>query len=166
MRRFHFNSTVRVAVGGTGIVLLALTTPVAVAADKPQGADSSRHSAQVHRTRSPFFRAVHELKLTPEQRTGIRSILTASRQQHAASAQSGRPDFAALLNPGSPNHAVAVQAAQTRAAARVQQRSEIETSVYDLLTPDQKAQLQTVLAGVQTQMQQRRERHQNQGKPA
>jgi Spy/CpxP family protein refolding chaperone len=163
MKRFNMNSTCGVVLGGAGMLLLALATPLAVMAARPDGAAPgagwSRHGARQHRMHSPFFRALRELKLTTEQRASVRSILTTSRQQRAANAQSGRPDFAALQNPGDPNHAQAVQSAQTRAAAWIQQRSQIEASIYTVLTTEQKAALPAVLARMQAQMQQRRARH-------
>jgi Spy/CpxP family protein refolding chaperone len=171
MKRFNLNSTSGVVLGGAGMLLLALATPLAVMAATPDGSVPgpgpgwARHGAHDHRMRSPFFRALRQLKLTPEQRVSVRSILTTSRQQRAANAQSGRPDFAALQNPGDPNHALAVQSAQTRAAAWIQQRSQIEASIYNLLTPEQKAALPTVLTHMQAQTQQRRVRHEKGAAP-
>lgn len=149
----------RAAVGAAGLVLLALATAYTVSAATPDSASATHYGARTHRLHSPFLRALQELNLTPDQWTAVRSILTTSRQQGAASAPANRPDFVALQNPGDPNHALAVQAAQARASAWVQQRSLVRASIYNLLTPEQKATLPTILARLQTQKQPWRSRH-------
>jgi Spy/CpxP family protein refolding chaperone len=49
--------------------------------------------------------------------------------------------MAAMMNPGDPNYAAAVQAAKKRAADRIQRFSDLTLQLYNVLTPDQKAQL-------------------------
>ena len=98
--------------------------------------------------------ALRRLNLTPDQRSQVRQILSSARSQDASLRQSVAQNFAALHNPGDPNYAAALQAAQTRAGSLVAQRSQIEKQIYGVLTPAQKSQLPQVLASIQTRMQQ------------
>ena len=103
-----------------------------------------------------LMRALHQLNLTDDQRSGIRTILTQARSQWRSQGQLDSATRQALANPGDPNFASAVQQAQTLAANRVQQMSQIETQIYALLSPQQKAQLPAVLSQISAQIQQRR----------
>ena len=120
-----------------------------------------------HRGHRGHFRRAHfllggalrRLNLTDDQRAQVRQILSSARSQAASQRQSVAQNFAALHNPGDPNYASALQAAQTRASNRVAQRSQIDKQIYSVLTPAQKSQLPQVLASIQTRMQQRSGAH-------
>ncbi len=101
-----------------------------------------------------FLHAAHQLNLSADQKQGIRGLLDRARAQRRA--QGPFPDWAALADPGDPGHAAAVQAAQARLSARIEADSELEGRIYDLLTPQQKAQLPQVLASMRARWQQRR----------
>jgi Spy/CpxP family protein refolding chaperone len=113
------------------------------------------HRGHFHRAAPLLGGALRRLELTPDQRNQVRQILSNARTQNAAQRQSVAQNFAALHNPGDPNYAPALQAAQTRASSRVAQRSQIEKQIYGVLTPAQKSQLPQVLASIQTRLQQR-----------
>ncbi len=112
------------------------------------------HRGRFHRGGFLLGGALRRLNLTPDQRTQVRQILSSARSQSASLRQSVAQNFAALHNPGDPNYAAALQAAQTRAGNLVAQRSQIEKQIYGVLTPAQKSQLPQVLASIQTRMQQ------------
>lgn len=100
-----------------------------------------------------MLRAFHQLNLTSQQQQQVKTILTSARQQMRSERQSeGGPDFTVLSNPGDPNYATAQQQLQTRMAARLQARSQIQQQLYDVLNKDQKAQLPTVLASMKARM--------------
>ena len=61
-----------------------------------------------------------------------------------------------LANPGDPNYATALQSAKTLASTRIQNQSELQGQIYNVLTAQQKAQLPTVLASMKAQAAQRR----------
>jgi hypothetical protein len=61
-----------------------------------------------------------------------------------------------LGNPGDANYATALQSAKTLAATRIQNESELQGQIYNVLTAQQKAQLPTVLASMKAQAAQRR----------
>ena len=103
--------------------------------------------------------ALRRLNLTDDQRAQVRQILSSARSQAASQRQSVAQNFAALHNPGDPNYASVLQAAQTRASNRDAQRSQIDKQIYSVLTPAQKSQLPQVLASIQTRMQQRSGAH-------
>jgi Spy/CpxP family protein refolding chaperone len=104
------------------------------------------------------LRATKQLNLTAEQQASIKTILSTARTQAKAAHAAATPaiDMAVLANPGDPNYATALQSAKTLAATRIQNQSEIQSQVYNVLTAEQKAQLPAVLASMKAQAAQRR----------
>jgi len=104
------------------------------------------------------LRATKQLNLTADQQASIKTILSTARAQakaaHAANAAS--VDMTVLANPGDPNYATALQSAKTLASTRIQNQSELQGQIYNVLTAQQKAQLPTVLASMKAQAAQRR----------
>jgi Spy/CpxP family protein refolding chaperone len=100
------------------------------------------------------LRATKQLNLTADQQASIKTILTTARAQakaaHAAATSSGA-DMSVLGNPGDANYATALQTAKTNAATRLQNESEVQGQIYNVLTAAQKAQLPTVLASLKAQ---------------
>ena len=104
------------------------------------------------------LRATKQLNLTADQQASIKTILTTAHAQAKAARASGQApvDMAVLGNPGDPNYATALQSAKTLAGTRIQNESELQGQIYNVLTAAQKAQLPTVLASMKAQAQQRR----------
>jgi Spy/CpxP family protein refolding chaperone len=104
------------------------------------------------------LRATKQLNLTADQQASIKTILTTAHAQAKAARAAGQApvDMAVLGNPGDPNYATALQSAKTLAATRIQNESELQGQIYNVLTADQKAQLPAVLATLKAQAQQRR----------
>ncbi len=103
-----------------------------------------------------LLRAFHQLNLTPQQRQSVKSIVAAARQQAEAQRRAaGAPDFTVLSNPGDANYAAALQALQARIAQRIEQASQTELQLYNVLTPEQKARLPQVLADIKARKAQR-----------
>jgi Spy/CpxP family protein refolding chaperone len=126
-----------------------------VGAGATAGADAAAGSAEHGRFWRPhepgqhFLRLFRELGLTADQKAQVKSILAnarAARQNDSGERQAARQQMAALANPGDPNYAAALQTAKARAADRIQQRSDLQLSLYNVLTPEQKAQLTQLLA--------------------
>jgi periplasmic protein CpxP/Spy len=105
------------------------------------------------------LRATKQLNLTADQQASIKTILTTARAQakaaHAAAGTS-TVDMSVLANPGDANYATALQTAKTASATRIQNESEIQGQIYNVLTAAQKAQLPTVLASMKAQAEARR----------
>jgi Spy/CpxP family protein refolding chaperone len=103
------------------------------------------------------LRATKQLNLTADQQASIKTILSTARAQakaaHAANASS--VDMSVLGNPGDANYATALQSAKSLASTRIQNESEIQGQIYNVLTAQQKAQLPTVLASMKAQAAQR-----------
>jgi Spy/CpxP family protein refolding chaperone len=99
-----------------------------------------------------------QLGLSADQAAQVRSILQSARTQGRGRAAAPPADHLALANPGDPNHALALQAAQARVVARLNRWDAIQQQVYEVLTPAQKAQVPALLALQQQQRQQRSER--------
>jgi Spy/CpxP family protein refolding chaperone len=104
------------------------------------------------------LRATKQLNLTADQQASIKSILSTARAQaKAAHAANGSTvDMTVLANPGDPNYATALQNAKSLASTRIQNESEIQGQIYNVLTADQKAQLPTVLAAMKAKAAARR----------
>lgn len=100
--------------------------------------------------------SLHQLNLTDAQKQSVHSILTTARTNAKAQHQSaGTPNFAALANPGDPNHAAALQDMQSRMTARIQAREAVQQQIYGVLTTDQKTQLASIIAARQAKWAQR-----------
>jgi Spy/CpxP family protein refolding chaperone len=117
------------------------------------------HHAHWHGARGYMFvgtllRATRQLNLTADQKQSIKTLLSQARSQLRSS--SGAPDMTVTGNPGDANFASAVQALQSRASSRIEQESELASSIYNVLTPEQKQQLPTVLASIKAKAAQRR----------
>jgi protein CpxP len=103
-----------------------------------------------------MLHALHQLNLTDAQKQSVHMILAQARTQFQAQRQNaGGANFAALANPGDPNHAAALQDLQTRMSARIQARDQIQQQIYGVLTADQKTQLASILAAKQAKFAQR-----------
>lgn len=107
-----------------------------------------------------LLRQLRELDLSDQQRQSMRNVLAQARKQRQSNASRPPLDIAVLGNPGSAGYARAVQAEKDRAAARIQRQSEIETQLYNVLTPTQKRALATLLAADEVRLQQRQQRMQ------
>jgi Spy/CpxP family protein refolding chaperone len=136
-----------------GLLMAALTgTAFAQNADTPPG-PGEHHGWHGH---GPgLMGSFRELGLSDAQREQIHTILSAERAQMKANAPSARAAMFALENPGDPGFAAAVDAAKTRAAERIQHRSDLEVQLYNVLTPEQKTQFAEILAAKQARWQQR-----------
>jgi Spy/CpxP family protein refolding chaperone len=104
------------------------------------------------------LRATKQLNLTADQQASIKTILSTARAQAKAAHAAGTSpiDMTVLGNPGDANYATALQSAKTLASTRIQNESEIQGQIYNVLTAQQKAQLPTVLASMKAQAAQRR----------
>lgn len=103
-----------------------------------------------------MLRATRQLNLTAEQQASIKSIMSNARAQHQAAAGTAGVDMMTLANPGDPNYATALQNAKAAAAARLQNEVELQSQIYNVLTPDQKAKLPQVLADMKSKFEARR----------
>ena len=100
-----------------------------------------------------MLHVLHQLNLTDAQKQSVHNILASASAQFKAQRQSaGAANFAALANPGDPNHAAALQDLQSRISARIQAREQVQQQIYGVLTPDQKTQLASIVAAQQAKM--------------
>jgi Spy/CpxP family protein refolding chaperone len=104
------------------------------------------------------LRATKQLNLTADQQASIKTILSTARAQAKAAHAAGTStvDMTVLANPGDANYATALQTAKTASATRLQNESEIQGQIYNVLTAQQKAQLPAVLASMKAQAEARR----------
>ena len=142
---------------GAGVAVAAAATTTTSTTSEPTPAPAGKHWH--HRGGmlvGTTLRAMHQLNLTSEQQSQIKSILAAARSQRQADASAGSVDMAVLGNPGDPNYAAALQSAKARVAARLQKEVELQSEIYNVLTADQKAKLPQVLADMKTKAEARR----------
>jgi Spy/CpxP family protein refolding chaperone len=141
-----------------GVIACASVAVLAGAASAQDSAQQGKaQHAHRHGARTPFMGALRQLGLTADQQQSIHSLLDQQKQQHRSAAQTSRPNLAVLMNPGDPNYAVALQNAKTLAANHIQEQSDLQVKIYNLLTPDQQAKLAQVIADHQTKVQQHRQ---------
>ncbi len=146
----------RVAIG---LTVAGLAAGAALAQSTSAGTDPSTSTGQGyaaagrawhrHAPGQHFARLFRKLGLSADQKTQVQGILAdalAAQQKDAAQRQAARAQMAALANPGDPNYAAAVQTAKTRAADAIQRRSDLQVALYNVLTPQQKAQLTQLIA--------------------
>lgn len=105
----------------------------------------------------PLLGALRQLDLSQDQWQKVRMLLMTARQVRGAQPRPSPAQLQALLNPGDPGHASALQAAKEHAAERLQRAAELQQRLYEVLTPEQKTQLNQLFARAQTRLQQRSE---------
>jgi Spy/CpxP family protein refolding chaperone len=135
-----------IAVGLIGAFEVAQAQSVAATSASEQGMPRARPVRQ-------FFRALKQLNLSDDQKQQIKALVSAERQ--AARSQAAA-DLSVLANPADPNYASALQGVKDRAAARIQHWSDVQLQIFNVLTPEQKAQLPQVLSAMQARNAQRR----------
>jgi Spy/CpxP family protein refolding chaperone len=138
-----------VALGGMiGLAGLAVGQEAPAAGTAPP-AGWHRHARPGMLPGGGLLIALRQLDLSPSQRQQVRTILQSARGQFAPDRDAARSDFLALSNPGDPNYAAALQAAEQRASARIEQAGKIEQQIYEVLTGAQQQALPGVLASLQ-----------------
>jgi Spy/CpxP family protein refolding chaperone len=152
---------------GAGTAGSALAAPATGPASSSTAPAGPPHGHFFFRGRGPgggfllgsLLRATRQLNLSSDQQAQIKGILGAARNQARWAGPAGGMDITVLGNPADPNYAAAVQAAQLAASNRIQQESELESQVYNVLTTEQRTQLPTVLASMKAQGAARRAQH-------
>jgi Spy/CpxP family protein refolding chaperone len=146
------------ALAMTGIAgaVLGQSSSDSVRADASAGRTGARHWHQHGlglMLGGGLLHAFHRLHLTAAQQQSVHEILAAAHSQFEAERNAAsRPDFAVLSNPGDPNYATALQELQTRLVKRIQQQSQTEQALYQVLTPQQQQQLPQILAAMKAKM--------------
>lgn len=110
-----------------------------------------------------LMRATQELNLTDSQRQAIRDLMKNARSDAMKQRSEQGYDITVLGDPGNANYSAALEQAKQQAAQRVQRASDLQLQVYNLLTPEQKAKLPTVLSNMKAERETRRQQRQ-QGK--
>jgi Spy/CpxP family protein refolding chaperone len=147
------------AVATMGVSLCAINTTAFAHSDDEHAGMGHRHHMMHDR---PFLMAVHQLNLTDEQRQQIKDIVKRSEDQEKADWSQHKGELKELMNPGDPNYAGAVKAAEDAAVAHIEKRSQDNLAIYNLLTAEQKAKLPQVIEQMRQRMQEHHtERHQH-----
>ncbi|MBS0420772.1 MAG: Spy/CpxP family protein refolding chaperone [Proteobacteria bacterium] len=153
-------ATATVGAGAAVAAVSTTNTSVSATTAGNAGAPAGKHWHHGHRGGGMLvgvmLRATRQLNLTADQQASIKSIMSNARAQHQAAAGTAGVDMMTLANPGDPNYATALQNAKAAAAARLQNQVELQSQIYNVLTPDQKAKLPQVLADMKSKFEARR----------
>jgi protein CpxP len=124
----------------------------------PSGAQQW-HGTHHHGDHGPFLGALKQLNLTAAQQQSIRSLLETAKPQIQSLHKQLRTNGETLRStpPDDGGYAALVATEKQLAAQSIQQRADLHTQIYALLTPQQKAQLPEVLAAIKAKHEQRRE---------
>jgi Spy/CpxP family protein refolding chaperone len=107
-----------------------------------------------------LVRQLRELDLSADQRKQVRQLIVQARQSEHAAASHSQLDLTVLGDPGSAGYARAVHALERRVAERISRESTLASRIYQVLTPEQRRNLATLLAADNIKMQHRREQMQ------
>jgi Spy/CpxP family protein refolding chaperone len=119
----------------------AVDSTAAPAASSPWSGGEFNH-------RVAFKHLMHQLNLSEDQKTQIKSILMQGKSQReaaVAAVQANREALAAVA-PTDPKYAALIEQAKTNAAAGIQERSDTWAKIYAALTPEQRAQIPGIVA--------------------
>ncbi len=118
-----------------------------------------------------LHRLGNELELTDTQRESIKGLLESARPNMKALRDEMRVSAGQLrdTDPGAPNYA-AVVAQASRKAGEVASRlvtdgSQLRAGIWQVLTPEQRSELESIRGRFQDRMQERRGRHERRGPP-
>jgi len=155
------------------VAIASISVGTAVTALAVEGADTTTSStASAHHRTHPVLgpmpssllvattlRATKQLNLTAAQQSQIRTILQNAHTQAKANAQANSVDIAVLGNPSDPNYATALQTFKTNTTNRIQEESNLQGQIINVLTPEQKEKLPTVLASIKARRTAAAEQH-------
>jgi protein CpxP len=136
------------AVGGAFAYANAATP---AASDTTIGAAANPWAGKRHHGHSEFRHVLHQLNLTADQQTQIRSVFAQAKPQLqtlAANIRQNRDALAATA-PTDPAYPNLLATANANAAARIQAANNIKTQIYAILTPAQVAQIPGIVAADQ-----------------
>lgn len=127
--------------------------------DKTSGREApSRMSRHYGHERLPLAGTLKQLELSAEQRQSVRSIFESNAGARRALHEQRRANRAALAStmPDDPGYPALIETRKSLAAQAIQQASDVETQIYALLTPEQKAKVPPILAERKARWEQRR----------
>lgn len=127
------------------------TTPATPAAPAHEHGMMHHHMHMMMHDR-PFLMVVHQLNLTDDQKKQVHDIVKKSDEQSKDAMKKHHELMAGLLNPGDANYANAVQAVKDAATAQIEQRSQDNVAIYNLLTAEQKAKIPQVIEEMKQHM--------------
>ncbi len=99
----------------------------------------------------PFAHVLKQLNLTADQQTQVKSIFAQAKSQMKTQHESMRANHEALMaaSPTDANYPSLLATEKSNAAARVQAMSDIKSQIYAVLTPEQRAQVPSLIAAEQ-----------------
>jgi Spy/CpxP family protein refolding chaperone len=139
------------------------------------GKQAGMHERMRGHGAAPLMGTLRQLGLTEAQQQSVRSIIDGSSAQRAALRDQRRinTESRASTLPDDPNYPALIESQKRLASDAIQQRSDVLTQIYSVLTPQQQAQVPQLLADRKARMEQRRQarlekwrsRHESSGSP-
>ncbi|HKE96099.1 MAG TPA: Spy/CpxP family protein refolding chaperone [Povalibacter sp.] len=151
---------------------LTLAGGVALANSAADDAGAGQNHSGMHRhgghRGGAMMSVIRQLDLTAEQKQSIHSIFEGSANQRKAMADLRRAnrESLAITMPDDPNYPALIAAQKRLAADAIQHASDLQTQVYAVLTPQQKAQVPQLMAERKARWEERRQRFQQRNKDA
>jgi len=146
MISFRFLLPALCVVGLGGAAVYAQTSTSTPGSESPAGHHWHRHGRD-----GGYWHILKELNLTADQKTAIKAILTQARTQNSALRASIRENRKALAitAPTDPGYPALIATAEANATAGIQAMSSVKTQIYAVLTPQQIAQIPSLIASQQ-----------------
>jgi protein CpxP len=144
----------------------ALTLAGGVVYATESGNQNEAKASHMHRHSqrgSALMSTLKQLNLTPEQQQSVRSVFQNNADQHKTLSEQRRANRQALAStlPDDPKYPGLIEERKRLATESIQQRSDTETQIYALLTPEQKAQVPQLLAERKARWEQHRQQRQS-----
>lgn len=119
---------------------------------------ASPHQGGVFVGEPSLVRVVEKLDLSDSQRTNIRSLMDASKAEREAMRNEHREVMQASMRtlPDDPSYAALVEKRKQLASQGIQQRSDLNSKIYAVLTPEQKAKVPRLIEESRSNMKERR----------
>jgi Spy/CpxP family protein refolding chaperone len=134
------------------LILAATFSAVSYAENAPDAATAPAASApwsdEQSNHRAAFMHLMHQLNLSADQKTQIKSILMQGKSQRKAALAAAHVNRQALaaIAPTDPKFAALIEQAKSNAVASIQERSETWAKIFAILTPEQQAQIPGIVA--------------------
>jgi Spy/CpxP family protein refolding chaperone len=140
--------TLTAALGGGAAIAGTTPTPPSSTSNDASSHPSMRHDWHGEHQDGDFHRVLGQLNLTAEQKTQIHAIVDQAKPQMQAVHESGRAnrEQLAVTPPTDAAYAGLVATAKSNAAEQIQLMSDLWTQVYAKLTPEQRAQIPSIVA--------------------
>ena len=125
-----------------------------------------RHGPMHRHGGAPLMATLKQLDLTAEQKQSVQAIYESTAEQRKALREQRRANRESLAStlPDDANYPGLIATQKQLAVDAIQQSSDLQTQIFAVLTPEQKAQVPQLMAERKARLDQRRAERQNAGR--